>query len=115
MVFDGYGAGPSIKDSTQQRRAGEFVGASVHFTEEMVLVSKNDKFLTNKGNKQWLINILSDHMEQAGVCVKHAGRYADLLIVQTTVTAEDQPKTTIVGDDTYLLALLCYHSKKDSV
>ena len=81
----------------------------------MVLVSKNDEFLSNKGNKQQFAHLLSDHMEQAGVCVKHAGRYADLLIVQTTVTAADQPKTTIVGDDTYLLALLCYHAKKDPV
>jgi hypothetical protein len=111
VVFDGYSEGPSIKDSTHQRRAGAFVGATVHFTEEMVFVSKKDEFLSNKGNKQRFINLLSDHLEQAGACVKHAGGDADLLIVQTTVTAADQSITTLVGDDTDLLVLLCYHAK----
>ena len=38
---------------------------------------------------------------------------ADLLIVKTTVESTQTNTTVLVGDDTDLLVLLCYHASKD--
>ena len=39
---------------------------------------------------------------------------ADVLIVETTVHPAVSCETTLVGDDTNLLVLLCFHGKDDS-
>lgn len=39
---------------------------------------------------------------------------ADLMIVQKALEAAVEMDTTVVGDDTDLLALLCYHASLDS-
>ena len=39
---------------------------------------------------------------------------ADVLIVETTVPSAVSCETTLVGDDTDMLVLLCFHAKEDS-
>jgi len=81
------------------------------FASDMVLKSKKDEFLANKSNKQKFINLLIDKLEMAGCTTDHAtGDAPDLLIVQTTVTSAKCIPTVLVGDDTDLLVLLCYHA-----
>ncbi|KAK3747021.1 hypothetical protein QZH41_001488 [Actinostola sp. cb2023] len=110
IVFDGYQDGPSTNDATHQRRTGAYAGPTVNFASDMVLKSKKDEFLANKSNKQKFINHLSDRLEMAGCTTDHATSDADLLIVQTTVTSAKCIPTVLVGDDTDLLVLLCYHA-----
>jgi len=48
-------------------------------------------------------------MEEKGCKVVHATGDADLLIVQTTISSADRADSILIGDDTDLLVLLCYH------
>ena len=45
---------------------------------------------------------------------KHARVDADVLIVKTAIASASTANTVLVGDDTDLLILLCYHAPLDS-
>ena len=85
VVFDGYHAGPSMKDCTHRRRVG-CQGRKVIFNTSMKLQMKKKEFLSNRENKQSLLALLGDKLCVSGCEVQHATRDADLLIVQTAVT-----------------------------
>ena len=53
-------------------------------------------------------------MEHGGCETRHAKGDAYVLIVVTTVQSAMSYETTLVGDDTDLLVLLCFHVKGDS-
>jgi hypothetical protein len=79
----------------------------------MVFNGKKDIFFSNKVNKHRFIALLRDHLEQRGCCTDQARGDADLLIAKSAI-AEAEIKPTpvcLVGDDTDLLVLLCYHTK----
>ena len=111
IVFDGYTSGPSTKDGTHQRRLGTRQGRAVNFQTQMSLKIKKEEFLSNDENKQRFINLLGDSLEAAGCEVHHAKDDADLLIVQTAIKVALQRNVILVGDDTDLLVLLCYHTR----
>ena len=113
VVFDGYQSGPSTKDCSHERRAGVY-GPTVTFEKNMVAKLKTDEFLANKANKQRFINHLGDRLQRSGCTVIHATGDADLLIVQTTIQSARSVPTVLVGDDTDLLVLLCYHAEMDA-
>ena len=111
VVFDGYGES-STKDMVHQRRAKGHSGVAVTFTVDMKLTMKKVNFLANSQNKQQFINMLGSFLEKT--CeVYHAVGDADLLIVQKAVESSTLVDTVLVGDDTDLLVLLCYHSSLD--
>ena len=57
--------------------------------------------------------MLGHHLEKK--CkVYHASGDADLLIVQKAVQSASLMDTALVGEDTDLLILLCYHASLDS-
>ena len=109
VFFDGY-EGKSTKDMTHQRRTKGQTGVTVTFTSDMQLTMKKDRFLANKTNKQQLIKMLSEHLEMRNCEVHHAPGDTDLLIVQKAVETVTRVNTVLVGDDTDLLILLCYHA-----
>ncbi len=113
VVFDGYPNGPSTKDTTQNRRAGMHVGATVQVSGSMIFDSRNEDFLSNKENKQRFITLLSDHLKSHGCHTEHASTDADLQIVQTAIVAANRtPKSTVlIADDTDILILLCFHTQ----
>ena len=84
------------------------------FTSDMQLTMKKDRFLANKTNKQQLIKMVGDHLEMKKCEVHYAPGDADLLIVQKAVELATRVNTVLVGDDTDLLILLCYHANLDS-
>ena len=114
VVFDGYESGPSTKHATHQRRAGGGVRVGVNFTTDMVISSKKDVFLSNTSNKQHFITFLGDKLMSVGCTVHHAKADADVLIVQKAVESAQTSATIVVGEDTDLLVLLCYHADKDA-
>ncbi len=67
-------------------------------------------FLGNKKNEQQFINILSKELKKKHCQVYHAAGDADVLILQKTVECAATTNTVLVGDDTDLLILLCYHA-----
>ena len=108
VVFDGYN-GSSTKDMTHKRRTTGNVGATVDFSADMKITMKREIFLANSTNKQRFINLLSDRLKSKGCETFHADGDADLLIVLTAVKSAETMNTVLVGDDTDLLVLLCYH------
>ena len=113
VVFDGYD-GKSTKDMTHQRQTKGQAGVTVTFTRDMQLTMKKDRFLANKTNKQQLIKMVGDHLVMKKCEVHHAPGDADLLIVPKAVELATRVNTVLVGDDTDLLILLCYHANLDS-
>ena len=114
VVFDGYGTGPPTKDAAHLRRSGGVVGAEVNFVGSMPLKSKKDHFLANDKNKQRFINMLSKRLTDCVVKTIHAVGDADLLICQTAVDSASRSPTTLIGEDTDLLVLLCFHANPNS-
>ena len=109
VVFDGYDD-ISTKYSTQKRRAAGKVAPTISFTEDMQVTSKREEFLSNAKNKQRFINLLSDALRRANCQVKQAPGDADVTIVRAAVDSGQSTPTVLVGDDTDLLVLLCYHT-----
>ena len=109
VVFDGYDD-ISTKYSTQKRRAAGKVAPTISFTEDMQVTSKREEFLSNAKNKQRFINLLSDALCRANCQVKQAPGDADVTIVRAAVDSGQSTPTVLVGDDTDLLVLLCYHT-----
>ena len=112
VVFDGYDSGPSTEDNAHLRRTRKQM-TEVHFTGSSAMNVKKDLFLSNKKNKQCFIFLLSRTLEQVGCQVSHATGNADMLIVQTAVESASRCNTVLVGDDTDLLILLCFHTPID--
>ena len=77
---------------------------------------KREDFLTNKENKHRFITLLQDHLERQGCHPEQVTADADLLIVQTAIAASENVSkpTVLVGEDTDLLVLLCFHTKSTS-
>ena len=93
VVFDGYQAGSSTKDSTDRRRIG-CQGQKVILNMSMKLQMKR------------FFALLGDKLCISECEVQHATRDADLLIVQTAMTLAGDGDAVLVGDNTDLLVLL---------
>eukprot|EP00794_Sanderia_malayensis_P001611 gene1611-1782_t len=109
VVFDRYNT-KSTKGMTQQRQGAGKVGATVTFSDNMKLTMKKDHFLSNKSNKQSFINMLSRYLQIRGCQTHHSE--ADVLIAKTANNSSRESTTVLVGDDTDLLILLCYHTPR---
>ena len=107
VVFDGYDE-LSTKNMTHQRRASGKAGATVTFTEDMIVTLKKDNFLANSKNKQRFFNMLSRFLQENNCPTYHAEGDADVLIVKTAVESARERNTVLAGDDTDLLVLLCF-------
>ena len=107
IVFDGYPVCPTTKDITHLRRSG---GVVVNFDIGMILSCKKEPFLANSTNKQMLVFMLGDHLQEAGCTVLHATGDADVLITKTAVHSATQCPTTVIGEDTDLLVLFCFYA-----
>ena len=58
--------------------------------------------------------MLSTELEKSNCKTYHAPGDADLLIVQKAVQSATTSKTVLVGEDTDLIVLLCYHASLNS-
>ena len=115
-MFDGYQEELSTKDDAHERRTGGRAGPKVDFTRNMVMKYKKEHLLSNKDNNKRFIGMLGQSLEHVGCETRHAKGDADVLIVETTVQSAMSCETTLVGDGTDLLVLLCFcfHVKEDS-
>jgi len=83
----------------------------VNVVGDLVMNSKKERFLANSRNKQKFMHLLSGKLQTAGVETHHADADADLLIVLTAIESAKTQETVLVGEDTDLLVLLCFHAK----
>ena len=104
----------NTKHVTHQRRSKGKASATVTVTANMTTTIKKDQFLANQKNKQQFILLLSAELEKCNCKIYHAIGDADLLIVQKAVQSAVTNKTELVGEDTDLIVLLCYHANLDS-
>ena len=109
VVFDGYD-NANTKDMTHQRRSKGNAGTTVTFTGDTPVTMKKDQFMANRQNKKRFISMLSEELAKKNCETHHASGDADLLIVQKAVQSATSCNTVLVGDDTHLLVLLCYHA-----
>lgn len=110
VVFNGYQAGQSTKDTTHLRRSGGVVGAQANFDCSTPVASKKEHFLAHANNKQLFVDMLSQQLEAADCHVLQAEGDADVLIAKTAVASAADSPTTLIGEDTDLLVLLIYHA-----
>ena len=113
LIFDGYNRS-STKDMTHQRRTDGKAATTITFSDDMKLTMKKDHFLPNTTNKQSFINMLSSYIQKVNCQTYHSQADADLLIVQKAVVSARNVNTVLVGDDTDLLILLCFHTEMDA-
>lgn len=114
IVFDGYEAGPSTKDTTHLRRSGGVVGAKIYFDGSTSVASKKEHFLAHANNKQRFVDTLTEKLVAADCHVLQAVGNADVLIAKTAVSRAAESPTTVIGEDTDLLVLLIYHADPES-
>ena len=103
----------STKDMVHLRRAKGCSGVAVSLTKDTKLNMKQETFLSNSINKQQFINILCCFLERNRK-VYHASGDADVMTVQKAVELAREIDTVLVGDDTDLHVLLCYHACLES-
>ena len=110
VVFDSYGNKADRKDCAHHHRYSKNVNAKkVNITLEAKFVGKKEDFLSNKENKQALIWLIMNIMQQRGCTVLQAEGDADVEIVKTAVTMSAFKSTSLIGEDTDLLVLSLYH------
>ena len=107
VVFDGYTSGPSTKDETHLRRSKGIKGVEIKFKGTTPFTSKKESVLLNTVNKQRFIDLLSTHLENRSITVKHAVSDADVVIAKTAAEVSLEASTVVIGEDTDLLVLLC--------
>ncbi len=110
VVFDGYGES-STKDMVHRRRTKGQAGVSVTFSEDMKLTMKKVDFLANRTSSCSAICLGASWKKCK---VFHASGDADVLIVKNTVESALLMDIALVGEDTHLLILLCYHAHLNS-
>ena len=71
----------------------------------MRLSVSKESFLSDLQNKQHFVELLGQHLEEAGITVFHATSDADVLTMQKAIDSADVQDTVLVGDDTDLLVL----------
>ena len=114
VVFDGY-RGASTKDMTHRRRTRGKKGPTVSVNKEMRLSVSKESFLSDLQNKQHFVELLGQHLEEAGITVFHATSDADVLIMQKAIDSADVQDTVLVGDDTDLLVLSLHQEPPSSL
>jgi hypothetical protein len=118
VVFDSYGAS-TTKDPEQKRRRllqGSF--PDVALESKTPIPGNKAAFLSNKHNKQSLINVFETYLNEAGVEVQHAGEEGDAYVVivreAIELTTAHDCSVRVVADDTDVLILLLYHVRRSS-
>ena len=90
------------------------MGVQVNFSGGMPFKAKKEQFLANSANKQNFILMLDESMKERGIQTHLAKGDAGVLIGHTEVDSATKLVTTIVGEDTDLLVLLCWHADPNS-
>lgn len=106
---------PSTKDHEHARRALQCgsVSPTRRIDSSTKQVGRQEPFLANMVNKNGFIQVLMEHLSNAGVPVMQADGDADTLIVQEALQSADrfQSPVAVLAEDTDILALLLHHSK----
>ena len=90
-----------------QRRSKNLSCSNITVESSTCLTVKKAQFVSNPGNKQRFIDLLSEYLIRSGFSCLNAQYDADVLICRTAVTLlQTKCNVTVVGDDTDLLVIL---------
>lgn len=111
VAFDGYNDPSSTKTHEHKRRKATS-SADVNITDTSMRVTCTKKtFLRNTHNKTELIRSLREKSSNCGIQNEQSVGDADILTVKTALEKAEIHRTTVVSDDTDILAMLMYHWK----
>ena len=85
----------------------------VRFSNDMPFKMSKDSFLRNTENKQNFL-LLGEFLISRGISILLARDDADCITVQIVIVSDINHMTVVIGEDTDLLILLCYHVNMDS-
>ena len=105
VVFDGYTIS-STKDHCHTKRQ-PVQGLRIDFAGGTRVMSSKSTFLSNRNNKQRLVDRLSSELRLRGVTVQNCAADADIKLASTVLQMEGD--VILWGDDTDLLVLLLHH------
>ena len=71
---------------------------------------KRRNFVKSREQTLSFINLLGSHLIDKGCTVTHAPDDTDVLIALTAVNEARSATTKVIGEDTDVLVLLCYHA-----
>ena len=115
VVFNGYPQKPTTKDPAHAERAKDTgIGPDFVVFPHTKLSVKKNIFLSNKRNKQSIINLIGETLERSGVTVKHVPDDADLPTAKTAIEYSRKQKTVVIGEDTDILVLLWHYCESES-
>ena len=82
----------------------------VNISDTTTFVGRKEDFLSNYMNKQALIHLISEHLQQKGPHMIQAKGDADLDRVKVSVAMTSYNSTTLIRENTDLLVLLLHHA-----
>jgi hypothetical protein len=116
VAFDGYSAGPTIKDHEHIRRSEKVRQVAVY--RELDIDTKDiglqEPFLANTANKSAFIVLLMHHLQHCGIFVHQAESDADTLIVKVALECameNNSRSIAVIAEDTDIFVLLLHHRK----
>ena len=71
-------------------------------------------YISYQQSQQRFITMLSDRLKECEISSIVCEGYADVTIALTAVAYAENHPTTVIGEDTDLLVLLCYHASQAS-
>ena len=107
VVFDSY-ENMNTKDMTHQRQSKGKAGATVTVAANMTITTNEEGPVFVQPNKWAAIYFHAEY--KSNYKTYHAPGDAGLLIVQKAVQSATTSTTVLVGKDTDLIVLLCYHT-----
>lgn len=107
VVFGGYNNNiKNIKAMEQFRRPESFSGSfEVFFNETIKVPICQERFLSNRSNKNRFISTLMQKLENMNIISKQGQDDADVLIIETAIEKVYTRKTIIVGEDVDVLVI----------
>ena len=113
IVFDGYNAGPSIKDHEHQQRAAR-TSANIQIDDALQVEVHQETFLSYDRNKDQFVKMLHSSLEADALSVVQYHSDADTDIISEALWLATQGHSvTAVAPDTGILVLLLYHISND--
>ena len=95
VVYDGYDAGPCIKDHEHQRRSlDKSKSAGIIIVEKNIATDRQDAVLANDQNKSQFIELVSRHPQMNGQSVRKCTGDADTEIVACVIDLPGNKYTT---------------------
>ena len=107
----------NTKEPEQRRRKVMTIPcADLKIQPKTPIPQNKPSFLSNKRNKQNLINLLYTYLQSSDISVVHAGDEgdADVIVVAKALEFAEQDKVCVYCEDTDVLLILIYHSKIQS-